>query len=305
MKQQFFRDFSIGIRYINRTSKNLLETVLYDPDGDVEWSSLDTAPEGWWVPFSTTVPGSGQFSDTAVTLYFLSQDAPQLFYRLSNVPGLKRSYEAVELTFRKRMSNNWQMNGSITWGKSRGTLGQGLSFLYPATAAADTPNAFINLTENSRLDYDRPLVIKFMGAALLPWRFTLGFFFSHISGIPLTRSISVYPPEEWAAANNVQPTFMSVLLEEPGTRRGHSTNNLDLRLSKDFRLARRSKLTLALDVLNVLGERREITMRNDGGYWYPGAEGTAVGTRIVNPYFSRAIALSGTRTFRFSIRIGL
>jgi hypothetical protein len=223
---------------------------------------------------------------------------------LNNVPDLKRSYEAVELTFRKRMSNSWQINGSITWGKSTGTLGQGLSFLSPFTYAADSPNAFVNLSENSRLDYDRPLVIRFMGAVLLPWKFTMSFFFSHISGVPLTRNVSVLPPQEWLAANNVAPTYMSVLLEEPGTRRENANNNLDLRIGKDFRVSNKAKMTISMDILNVLGEKQEIYMRNDSGYWHPDSVGTASGSRIVNPYYNRAIALSGTRTFRFSIRIG-
>ena len=304
LEQQIFQNFSVGVRYINRNTENLLETVLYDLDSDQEWSTLDTSPQEWWVPFSTVVPGTGKFSDTPVTLYYLSDSSPNLFYRLNNVPDLKRSYEAVELTFRKRMSRGWQMNGSITWGKSTGTLRQGLSFLYPSTTVADSPNAFVNLSESSRLDYDRPLVIKFMGAVLLPWKLTMSFFFSHVSGVPLTRTVSVLPPQDWLTANNVTPSYMSVLLEEPGTRRMDATNNLDLRIGKDFSLTHKAKLTIALDILNVLGEKQKFIMQNDSGYWHPDTVGTASGSRIVNPYYDRAIALSGTRTFRFSIRMG-
>lgn len=304
LESEILSAFSIGLRYINRQAKDLLETVLYDPDGDREWYSLDSAPEEWWVPFSTVVPGSGEFSDTPVTLYYFSNEAPPLYFRLNNVPKLQQRYEAVELTIKKRMSHNWQMSGSITLGKATGTLGQGLSFLYPATTAADTPNAFVNLTENSRLDYDRPLFIRLMGTYMLPWDFYISFFFSHISGIPLTRSASILPPEEWIAANNVYPAYMSVLLEEPGERRSESTDNLDLRISKDFPLAKKAKLTISLDVLNVLGDTQEIYLRNDGGFWYPDAEGSSVGTRIINPRYDQAIALSGTRTLRFSFRIG-
>ena len=68
------------------------------------------------------------------------------------------------------------------------------------------------------LEYDRPLAVKFLGAFRLPWGLMLSASFQHMSGLPLSRTISVQPPDRLGSVNGAQTLPVEVLLEEPGPR---------------------------------------------------------------------------------------
>ena len=108
---ELFKDFSLGLNFIYKEKKNILEDGLYSPDTDEWWNSLDrTAAQEYWVPFSTTVP-SDVYGDVDVTIYIskLPPDAPLFFYRLTNMPDLKRTHWAFELLLNKRMAGSLQV----------------------------------------------------------------------------------------------------------------------------------------------------------------------------------------------------
>ncbi len=90
------RDFTLSARYIDRRHTNLTGHVVYDPSTGAHWWRVEEAPEGWWVPFSTTVPGTDGYEDVALDLYLPATDAPDYFERIENVPELKARYRSVE-----------------------------------------------------------------------------------------------------------------------------------------------------------------------------------------------------------------
>jgi len=300
---EIFKNLSLRINYILKYKKDIIENVLYSPDLDAPWYTVENAPESWWVPFVTTIPGAEGYDSTPVTAYFPSQEAPLSFYRLQNVPELKRQYRALEFVLHKRMSNNWQLYGSVVLSKTTGNIGVGSRFPNAFSPAADNANYFVNLPNSSPLDFDVPLAIKLMGTYKFPYGFYLSCYYIHLSGYPWARSVTIIPPAEWTEQENALDTPARVLLEPPGTRRQDAYNNLDIRIEKEFRLKRFGWFGISLDIMNTLGSTYFYMDKNDGGYWLPQDEKVAEGTRIISPTFDTGVNILGTREYRLTFRL--
>lgn len=299
--QEIFSDFSVRLTYIHRNKKDIFENALYNPDSDRYWYTLEQDTEGWWTSFDTIVPGTGEYENRAVTVYFPSAEAPLFTERFKNVPELNRKYRGFEIALKKRMSHNWQLNGSVTFSRTTGNINQGYFAASGSTSAADSPNYFVNFDEESRLDFDRPLIIKLAGTYRFPHEFYLSFNYRHISGAPWARSVTIFPPHPMENAENPPTLPVTVLLEEPGTRRTDPVRSLDIRIEKEMALSRSKRIDLFLDIFNVLGSQYQSIVQNDGGFWYPAAENSPEGTRVINPNYNEVIALSGVRSFRLGL----
>lgn len=300
LDHEFFKDFSVSVGYVSKSRRNILDAVLYDPDTGREWYSLNPYTFDLWVPFSTVVPGLGDYPDTSVTVYMPSESAPQFFERIQNVPELERSFRGLELVFRKRMSNNWQFHGSLIWGKSSGNHGHapGETFF---TRTTWTPNTFINRPTDSILDLDRPFVLKLLGTVRLPLKFDLTLYFHHIGGTPWTRTVTIVPPDSWAEKTGARIYPVTVFLEKPGTRRHTFYETLDVRLEKDLSLGRRTYLRVFADGLNILGKTYSLIDGDDGGFWFPSGENSPNGRRVVSPTYQMTLDAYGTRIFQFGL----
>ncbi len=302
LHQELFPDFSIQVNYIHKTEKDKLAFPLYEPDMDMYWYTIDQDTQNWWVPFETIVPGTGGYPDARFTVYFRSNSAPLYFSRLDNVPELKAKYQAVEIAFKKRMSHNWQLNGSLVFGKSTGNTWSYTHRNSEFTQLTLNPNYFVNLPEDSRVAFDVPLTFKLMGTYKLPLKFFMSFYFRYMSGIPWTRSVTIFPPSVWAQTNNTDSTPVTVLLEKPGERRTGPYQALDLRIEKEFQVGRGGSLNFSADVMNIFGRRYDFTLQNDGGFWYPDDENTDQGTRILSSTYQSITNFHGIRSFRLSLR---
>jgi len=301
--QEILSDFSVHLTYISKIKKDIYENVLYNLDLDKVWYTTDQDTEGWWTPFQTIIPGIDSFDDTPVTVYFPTMNAPLLFDRFINVPELKRKYQGFEMAFKKRMSHNWQLTGSATISRATGNIGLGYLASSGASVAADTPNYFVNLKEDARLDYDRPLIIKLAGTYKFPFDFYLSFFYVYASGTPWKRSVTIFPPSQEGTENAVVDLPVTVLLENQETKRTDALENLNLRIEKEFALSRTKRIGFLLDVFNVLGNQYRNIVRNDGGFWYP-AEGNSIeGIRIVDPNYKNTVSLMGARSFRLGLKL--
>ncbi len=303
LSREIVRDLSIEARYVSKTQKDIIENVLYDPATGTAWYRADEADAGWWVPFETSVPASGDYSQTPVTVYYRSKAAPAVFDQLQNVPELERKYSAFELTVRKRMSNNWQFFGSVIWSRATGNAGLGPDASSGFSPLAGSPNSFVNVRANSRLDLDRPTAIRLLGTYRFPLDFYATLMYSRRSGAPWARTVTVLPPDDWAAENNAVTEPVTVYLEMPGVRRYASEQSLDVRLEKEFMFRNRKKLTLMVDVFNLLGNKSGLLDLDDGGYWYPAAADSSLGTRVLSPTYGKYVSLLGTRSVRLSLGV--
>ena len=304
LHQELFKDFSIRINYIHKTKRNIIENVLYDPDSDKDWYTIAQDTQGWWIPFETIVPGVDDFPDTQVSAYYRSSNTPVLFYQVKNVPELKRKYQALEIAFKKRMLNNLQLIGSLVISKTTGNIGLNYDASSGFSRAADNPNfLLVNLPEDSSLDFDRPLVLKLMGTYKLPYDFFASCYYTYMSGTPLPRSVTIIPPASWVQGNNAYSEPATVLLEKPGTRRAEPYHNLDLRIEKKFRFGSSGKIGIYVDILNALGKKYSFISKNDGGFWFPDAENTTQGTRVLSENYKKITSLSGTRMIRLGLNL--
>lgn len=303
LEQETFRDFTLTARYISRRQTNIIGHVLYDPSTEAHWWRAKDAPEGWWVPFSTVVPGTDGYSDVPVTLYLRSTTAPNFFERIENVPELTAKYRSLEFSFRKRMTHNWQLFGSFAWNRSTGTTSVASRWSAGNSPVLLTPNAFINIAATDRLLQDRPLVARLAGTVRFRWDIYLSFLFKAQSGSPWARTVTIIPPAGWAGANGADTAPITVYLESPGSRRFGSWKNLDFRVEKEFKKADRTLFSASIDVFNVLGEKYRALDLNDGGTWRPVGEGAGTGTRVLSGTYGTYLPLWGTRVVRFNLSL--
>lgn len=303
LEQELLRDFTLSARYIVRRQSNLIGHVVYDPSTGVDWWRTEDAPEGWWVPFSTVVPGTDGYEDVPLTLQLPSTTAPDFFERVENVPELKAEYRSFELTFRKRMSHGWQLFGTFAWNRSTGTASVASRWSAGNSPVLITPNAFLNIAETDRLLQDRPFIARLGGTVRFKWDIYVSFLLKAQSGSPWARTVTVIPPADWAEANGADASPVTVYLESPGSRRYDPWKNLDLRVEKDFVKAGRTVFSASVDLYNVLGDKYWTLDGNDGGTWKPDGEGSSSGERILSETYGTYQPLWGTRVLRFNLSL--
>jgi len=298
---ELFRDFNVGLQYIYHEKKDTVSAIQYDAATGRFWNSYEKAPE-WWIPFTTTVPAAGSFPAQTVTMYFMSANAPSTtqMTAFANVPEAKRKYQAVELTFNKRYSKGWQLGGSIVWSQTKGNNTDDYNSVWGYSGAYQQPNWFVN--RYGYIGSDRPLVIKLYGTFRLPWSFITSFYATHFAGSPWQRTVTVYPPSGWMAANNALSYSYGVNLEPSGTRRNPPSTNVDFRLEKEFRLGSLGKFGVFVDVFNLMGAQSVGISMNPGGTWMPTDANVTTGTYTVSSTFGKVTSVSGVRAYRISGR---
>jgi len=298
--QEVVKDFSVGLNFLYRNSLNMLGQGVYDNASGEFWYNPDSSlGSKYWIPFTTTVPGTDEYPDQTVTAYFRSKDAPETFLRFTNIPELERKYWALELIFSKRYSQGWQLSGSIAYSKAYGnTLNQGQSAQY------SSPNVFVNAY--GRNDADRPLIIKLMGSVRLPLGIMFSGYFKHFSGEPWTRTASIRPPQSWANDNNVYWTggyYETVNIEPLGSRRLRSVDILDIRFEKEFRVGDFGRLGAFIDVYNLLGWSNVNVGQNDVWRYTPSAPNVNEPQNVrLSPSYKVISSYEGLRSVNLSVR---
>jgi len=305
IEHELFKNLKVGLNFIYKHKKNIIDDVLYDVDTGEYWYNPFQSPGSkYWIPFSTTVPKVGtDFPATKVDMWFLSNDAPTSWiFQVQNVPEAFRKYSCVEFTFEKRMAKGWQLGGSINYSKTWGNIQGSYGDIHATTGIANDANWFVNW--GGRTSEDRPLVIKLFGSFNIPYGILVSFYYQYYSGTPWARGVTVVPPAGWAAANNIntQNTYY-VPLELQGSRRYNVRQNLDARLEKTFNLGDFGRIGLFVDVFNLLGHHYVNVNQNPGGTWMPVNNNTDKGTYQMSGTYKKVTGFTSlTRTVRLSVR---
>ncbi len=300
LEHEIAAGFRIGFRYVWKRTRNLIEDV----DSANGFDSAARDDKGLiWLPLSVTDPGwdgaLGTSDDRALTVYGLRADRPAPVLKAANPDGAERNYRAAAITFEKRMSNNWQVQGSIAWTSFTGNIQADSISAYGRTAAFDTPNSA--LSTSAPLAVDRPFQVRVFGTWALPQGFFASAYFQHFSGAPIVRTLDrVYFPGAYMGAGTLSP-FASVAVETSDDHRGPSWTNFDFRLEKQFTLGSAGRLSLILDILNALGERGENKDLNPGGTL---RADMATPVYTVSTTYGKVLSVFGVRTFRFGVKIG-
>jgi hypothetical protein len=188
-------------------------------------------PRESYTPIQVTERNSGQ----QVTVYNLAPGLRGRFDVLyDNFPELDTTYNGVDLTINKRMSNRWMVMGGLSLGKNEGDIFN--------TADLNNPNYTFR---RGVIEFDVPVSFKLSGAYALPYGISLSANLQHFTGFPEQDTVIV-------SSNTVALTQVnqSLVISPRGTNRLPDVNAFDFAVRKFFRLGSISAEP-AMEVFNV------------------------------------------------------
>ena len=208
---------------------------------------------GRYAPATYTDSAGTNASGQAFQVFRLTSSPDSRLFQLTNPDRLFSRYKAFALQAQKRMSNRWQMTGSLVLSKSEGRLGSSMGSLTASQTGTplvvanglsfgQDPNHYVN-TEG-RLLGDRPVVGKLQVLYDVPGGVTLGLNYTHQTGRPWARQILV-SGLGFPARPQIQMEVMD------GSRRVPDWNQFDVRIQKDFSVGGSARVGLFGDILNL------------------------------------------------------
>lgn len=270
IEHELTKGFKLGLQFIYKVNKNIVEDVDkyngYDPE------ALDDQGRRIWLPYDFIDPGWdgiwGTEDDQNMTVYGLADYARTPTFHGVNPPEAKREYTALVLTFDKRMSDRWQLQGSILYSAFKGNCDPGYSATEGEDDMFDTPNYMIN--SYGRLPFDRPFQVKVMGSVILPFDIVLTGYFQFRSGSAWRRTLArvYFPPSTHPDYIPTQYSYVWVAAETYGTRRNPSYTMLDMRVEKSFTFGTFGKMSLFIDAFNLGGRSGYNINQNPSPYIY-------------------------------------
>ncbi|MBE0461123.1 MAG: TonB-dependent receptor [Candidatus Aminicenantes bacterium] len=297
IEHEVMENFRLGLQFIYKQNKDITEDI--DPNNGYDANTTDDQGRPIWLPYDFVDPGwDGKFGtddDKQMTVYGLADYAPTPYFLGSNPSGCEREYIAGVFTFEKRMSNRWQLNGSIIYSAFKGNANHDYGGAEGETTLYDNPNSLINAY--GRIRYDRPLNIKILGSYILPLDIVVSAYFNYRSGLPWARTLDrVYFPKGFGA----QTSYVSILAEPSGTQRNAPETLLDVRLEKSFNFGTRGKLSFYVDVFNLGGSTSIATVQNPNArlwYYETPSKYTLAST------YGDITGISGVRSVRLGFRL--
>lgn len=202
--------------------------------------------------------------------------------RFTNDPTFRQTYNGIEITGTKRMSNRWQMLMGYTFGQSRQ---EGLS-------VNANPNTFINAEGPVTGQVgDRPHQFKVTGTYILPF-YDIGFAgnLNRQSGAAITRQINTAQTVGGNTSVNVEPL---------GSFRLPTRTAADFRVFKTMNFSSRS-LEVSVDFHNVTNTNTYWDARTLGGTINLRQDGDPTGAINTVPQFGSPAQVFGPRNVRFN-----
>lgn len=296
IEHELVRDLKVGLQLVYKVNKNIVDDADmyngYDP-------SLQDEDGPVWLPYTATDPGwDGKFGtadDGQLTVYGLREDRPVPTYHGINPPEAKREYWAAILSFDKRMTNRWQIKGSVLYGRFKGNVDPGYSATEGESTMFDNPNTLINAYGS--VAFDRPFQLKIMGSYILPYDFVLSAYLQARSGSAWGRSFDrVYFPAGFGA----QSTYAGSIRAEPdGSKWGPSYTNLDMRAEKEFTFGNLGRFSVYVDVFNVAGRSGVNLNENPFARLYSYASPPY---QTLSSTYALITSIYGVRSFRLGAR---
>ncbi len=209
----------------------------------------------------------------------------------TNDRNYRQTYNGLELTATKRMSNRWQMVAGYTYARSRV---EGLSVnINPNTLLNVTgPLAGQNTGFNGQIG-DRPHQFKATGTYVLPfYDIGLAANFNSQSGIPITRQVAVAQTVGGVSTVNVEPL---------GSFRLPRRTVGDLRVFKTQRFGGSRELEASVDFNNLTNVNTFWDARTLSGTINLRQNGDPTGAINTLPQFASPAQVYGPRNVRFNV----
>lgn len=228
LERELFPDFSIGLMGTYREWRK--ETGMHNITGTYEL-----------VPIVS--PDNGE-----TYMVYNQLNVGENKYKVGNLEDGKHSYKGISLILNKRYSNNWLLNGSLTWSRSYGlnaissttvSTQMNVTNWYVYNQGKD-PNNWINA--RGLMNMDRTWVLKLQFGFNFPWDIFLSLNYSAMTGRPYVRRVRVRPDQG----------FQRILAEPRSNKQRHdNTTMLDFRVEKTLTLYRNVRFSVHADVFNL------------------------------------------------------
>lgn len=270
VERQLSGAIRVGLMYYHRTNRDNIGTRNL------------AVPSTAYTPVTVAVPGSPTGPGGNATFYNLNPSYLGLQNNVvDNEPFLDTTYDGLELTVNKRMSNRWQMTVGATFGRNKGGVNSPNSVTgQSSTNDLNDPNFTLG-KDDGIVGYDSEMTFRLSGSYLL-WRDLMlsGSLISN-GGFPYvstyTVNRSIYP----TLTRGSQAAFLTIRGEE----RSPAVTMLDLRLSKTFKFGSR-RLSPHIDLFNVTNAPTVATLNS------------SVGSSYLRP-----TQIVGPRIFRFGLSL--
>ena len=217
-------------------------------------------------------------------------------YVFTNRKDYSQTYQDVELSAVKRMSNNWMMRANVTLSDWKQHVGAG-AIIDPSPLLSNSTNSFDSCSVcngaqvasgggignnyiNSRWAY------SLTGVYQLPWQVSVGAAFNGREGYVIPYYVSFKDKKE----GTTKHLLVSKNFDD---NRLPNIANLDLRLAKDVRVSGKAAVNISLDAFNVLNHH---TVLDRNTLLDVGADGTS-------PVYNHISTLMSPRVLRFGARV--
>ena len=271
-ERELFKDFSFAANFTHRTYDGTIAAVareadgsLVDPEDFIPQTPLqvNTSVGNFTVPYSVLgVPSNG---DSLLT----------------NIDEYSQSYNGIDLIGRKRMSNNFMINASVTLQQQKAHYDGGNSYFvttgegFTGIVFADplgVPNyddqlyAFVSAGSGKAGIYPfSEWTMRVSGVYQLPWDMTVGAFMRYQQGQPRPLFTSVSDNAlAGGGLNSFYGTSTHLILVAPlDTLRYENIFTLDFNLRKTFEIGAYGRITGSVDVFNVTNSNMVILRQNN------------------------------------------
>lgn len=273
LERELLADFSASVTYIYKNTKDMFANWRINNETGQEWEYERVS---WTTSYGYTMTlfsilwkdynGDGVIDNGDVDWIWNSGADGYEVRNIPEIDGVKphRTYHGLQFVLKKRYSNRWQMLASFLFSASDGiarrSVRQDVNFEGPMIMDdyfVGVKNQLINNMEGP-LPFTAKYEFKLSGSYLIPgieadlglrFRYNSGRPFWPLEGFPLTNP--------WGTGlvitnNGTFARTVAIDVNEPWYYPAEKI--LDLRLSKDFRMADYGTLNIALDFLNVFNE---------------------------------------------------
>jgi outer membrane receptor protein involved in Fe transport len=274
IEREVVKGLRVGVMYYHRTNR--------DQVGQVNTA----VPSSAYVPFTVSVPNGPNGATTATVYNLLPAFNGLQSNVLDNNPYLNTTFNGVDVTASKRMSQNWQMVAGFTYGKNTGGLNNaGVNSGQSGTTDLNDPNNV--LYSNGIVGNDSTYAFRLSGSYTAPAGIIVAGTLVSNTGYPFVSTYSVTRALAATAGVALTRSTQNVFLSDRGDERLPSVTLLDMRFSRAFRFAGNRRIEPQFDLYNLTNSSVVTTLNPavGGTYQQP--------TAIVSPRIMKvSIALN-------------
>ena len=240
--RELMSNFGFGVMYIYRKYDNFCGSASQQCVGNAVryLDSTDEYLSGGPQSF-TAACGNSLCSQPSYTGYYYNISAPQHSNTIQRNIGQYRTYNGLQLTARKRLTNHWMLTSSYVFNRELNfTPLPTIDYLDPTNHA---PVDFVNGREDGTRN--APHVFKLSGLVQLPYDVNASANFGMQSGFPFNPTIVT----TFNRPNGIGTATIN--LEPLNTERYPTVHKLDLNIDKAIRLGGPRRIVLNMAIFNL------------------------------------------------------